>query len=109
VHLRGGRRAGVLALPRRALVTASAHNQTQLRRAEKAGAHIVFLSPVFPTASHPGAPVLSGLGFRNLARRAGRTTPFALGGINGNTIRRLGKFCAGAGAIEAFSVPEARL
>ncbi|MDD2794286.1 thiamine phosphate synthase [Acidocella sp.] len=103
VHLRGGRRAGVLLLPRHALVTASAHNLAQLRQAQKAGARIAFISPVFPTASHPGAPVLGGPGFRNLARRAGRANPFALGGINGASIRRLGKFCAGAGAIEALA------
>lgn len=108
VHLRGGRRGGVLPLPRHALVTASAHNPAQLRQAKKAGAHIAFISPVFPTASHPGAPVLGGLGFRNLARRAGQTKPFALGGINGGSIRQLGKFCTGAGAIEALATAAAR-
>lgn len=105
VHLRGGRRAGVLALPRRALITASAHDMAQLRRAKQAGARIAFISPVFSTTSHPGAPALGNFGFQNLARRAGETQPFALGGMNGASIRRLGKFCAGAGAIEAFSAP----
>ncbi len=102
VHLRGGQRHGFLPLPRHALVTASAHNQAQLHRAKRAGAKIIFISPVFSTASHPGAPVLGIYGFHALARRAGRAKPFALGGIEGNAVRRLGKSCAGAGAIEAL-------
>ncbi|GLR67701.1 hypothetical protein GCM10010909_23820 [Acidocella aquatica] len=105
VHLRGGRRGGVLPLPRRALVTASAHNQAQLHRARQAGAQIIFISPVFPTASHPGAAALGNLGFQTLARRAGRAKAFALGGINGYSIHRLGKTCPGGGAIEAFLLP----
>ncbi len=102
VHLRGGRRAGMLAPPRRALISASAHDGAELRRARKAGADIIFISPVFPTASHPGATGLGSLGFLNLARQAGGARAFALGGINGRSIRRLGKFCHGAGAIGAL-------
>ena len=102
VHLRGGQRHGFLPLSRHVLITASAHNQAQLHRAKRAGAKIVFISPVFPTASHPSAPVLGIYGFQTLARRAGRAKPFALGGIEGNTIRRLGDSCAGCGAIEAY-------
>ncbi|MDD2704045.1 MAG: thiamine phosphate synthase [Acidocella sp.] len=100
LHLRGGRRLGALGLPR--LVTASVHDATQLRRARRAGAKLLFISPVFPTASHPGGAVLGVLGWRRLAARAGAGRACALGGIGGASIRRLGPRCAGAGAIEAF-------
>ncbi len=99
LHLRGGRR-GLQRLPD--FVTASAHDAAQLHRARRAGAALVFISPVFATASHPGAPVLGGLGWRRMARLAGRAQAAALGGINGASIRRLGPACAAAGAIEAF-------
>ncbi len=99
LHLRGGRR-GVLRLPR--LVTASAHDAAELVRAKRAGAGLVFISPVHETKSHSGAPVLGAAGWRRLARLAGATNAAALGGISGQTIRALGKACAAVGAIEAF-------
>ncbi|WP_264797959.1 thiamine phosphate synthase, partial [Acidocella aminolytica] len=84
------------------LVSASVHNEAQMRRARRAGAELVFISPVFPTASHPGAVVLGGAGWRRLARQAGRIKPYALGGINGVNMKRTGLLCAGIGAIDAF-------
>jgi len=100
LHLRGGRRPAALKLPR--LVTSSAHATAELRRARRAGAALLFISPVFPTASHPGGEVLGALGWRRLAARAGVVRACALGGIDGGSIRRLGPRCAGAGAIEAL-------
>ncbi len=99
LHRRGGRR-GVLVLP--ALVTASAHNAQELLRARRAGATLLFISPVYATRSHPGAAVLGPAGWRRLARLAGRQKSAALGGITGQSLRALGPFCAAAGAIEAF-------
>ncbi|WP_298215101.1 thiamine phosphate synthase [Acidocella sp.] len=88
---------------RRGLRGASAHNHAELRQARRAGADFVFISPVFPTASHPGAPSLGAAGWRRLARLARPLRPFALGGINGARAATLGPACAGAGAIDAFS------
>jgi len=101
VHLRQGRRQ-LRAPPGGRLVTASAHNVAELRRARRAGADIVFISPVFPTTSHVGAVVLGVFGFLRMARAAGATKAYGLGGIDGDSVRRLGRFCAGAGAIDAF-------
>ena len=102
LHLRGGRRPGALKLPRGRLVTSSVHNGVELWRARRAGAGMVFCSPVFATASHSGAATLGVFGWLRLARMAGPAKPFALGGMDGRSVRRLGKICAGAGAIEAF-------
>jgi thiamine-phosphate pyrophosphorylase len=99
LHLRGGRR-GVLKLP--PLVTASAHNPLELARARRAGAGLLFISPVFPTKSHIGAEGLGVTGWRRLARLASGRTAAALGGVTGQSIRALGRGCAAVGAIEAF-------
>ncbi len=102
LHLRGGRRSGWLAPQRRQLLTSSVHSGSELVRARRAGAKILFCSPVFPTASHQNAPVLGAFGFCALARMAGPEKPYALGGIAGRSVLVLGKTCAGAGAIDAF-------
>jgi thiamine-phosphate pyrophosphorylase len=69
--------------PRRSpgLRTAPAHDVREMRAAERAGAALVFLSPVFPTQSHPGAPVLGRARFGLLARQA-RIPVIALGGMD---------------------------
>jgi thiamine-phosphate pyrophosphorylase len=61
--------------------TASAHDLAQIRAAEAAGAALVFLSPVFPTRSHPDAPTLGPEGFAALAAQT-RLPVVALGGMN---------------------------
>ncbi len=101
VHLRGGRWPDLLRPPGR-WVTASAHNGAQTRRARRAGADAIFISPVFPTASHPGGRAMGLFGFLALAHLAGPGKAYALGGIDGDNIHRLGRICAGAGAIDAF-------
>jgi len=101
VHLRGGRRAGYSPLPVR-YVTASVHNRAEVTRAKRTGADAMFCSPVFATASHPGARGLGVYGFRALSRAIRPAKPMALGGIDGKTVRLLGKHCAGVGAIGAF-------
>jgi thiamine-phosphate pyrophosphorylase len=102
VHLRGGRWPDVVR-PRRRLLTSSAHGTAELRRAARAGADLVFLSPAFATASHPGAGALGPARWSSLARRT--VLPVAaLGGIDGASMRRLPRLlCAGAGAIGALA------
>jgi thiamine-phosphate pyrophosphorylase len=94
VHLRAGLWPGYARV--RGLVTSSAHGGAEMRRARKAGANIVFLSPAFPTASHQGAPALGAARWARLS--AGHC--HALGGVTGENIRRLPAL--GAGAIGAL-------
>jgi thiamine-phosphate pyrophosphorylase len=103
VHLRGGRRAR-LALLGRGIVTASAHDVPEIRRARRAGADILFISPVFSTASHPGQAALGAVRWARLARAAGDANAYALGGVNGQTAKALARFCEGAGAIHALGM-----
>lgn len=85
------------------LVTAAAHTRGAIARAAGCGADAVLVSPVFPTASHPGAP---GLGVLRLARliRASPLPVYALGGITAATARRLaGSGVAGFAGIAGIS------
>lgn len=80
--------------PRDWLVTAAAHSPAALWRARRAGADAALLSPVFPTASHPGAPALGALRFAAWANEMPLPV-YALGGVNAGTARRL----TGRGAV----------
>ena len=105
LHLRDGRFPGTGRAWRKrgALLTSSAHDVASLRRAARAGAALAFLSPVFPTASHPGIPGLGPARWALLARRAALPVA-ALGGVEGRSARRLPpRYCAGAGAIGALA------
>lgn len=62
------------------LISASCHHQEELLLAEQQGADFVFLSPVFPTQSHPGEPSL-GLQKFNSLRTIISIPVLALGGI----------------------------
>src|SRR5690348_18254512 len=81
VHLRGGRWPGNQRR-RRILITSSAHGFADLRRAYRAGAALAFLSPAFPTLSHPEAGGLGPLRWSRMARAAPLPTA-ALGGVSG--------------------------
>jgi thiamine-phosphate pyrophosphorylase len=70
------------------LVTAAAHGPAALARAARAGADAALLAPVFPTASHPGAPAIGPLRFA-LWCRAAALPVYALGGIDAARARRL--------------------
>jgi thiamine-phosphate pyrophosphorylase len=74
----------------------------EVRRAAKAGADIVFISPVFATPSHPGAKGLGVVRWNNLARYRGRALAYALGGIDGQKINALARSCCGAGGVSSF-------
>jgi len=70
------------------LITVAAHSAPALRRAANAGAHAALLSPVFLTASHPGAKALGPLGFARLVH--GSPLPvYGLGGINAPNVAQL--------------------
>ncbi|WP_230292041.1 thiamine phosphate synthase [Croceicoccus sp. Ery5] len=71
-RLRGA--AGLLRL-------ATVHSMRELGAARRAGADLVFVSPVFPTRSHRGGAVLGPLRALMLARQAGGGA-IMLGGMN---------------------------
>jgi len=92
--------AGVPRRPRRGwLLTAAAHGRPALVAARRGGVDAALLSPVFPTASHAGAPDLGPLRFAALTRRAGLPV-LALGGVVAGNVHRLaGSGAAGIAAI----------
>lgn len=67
---------------------ATAHNGDEIEAAVSAGADGIFLSPVFPTASHPGAAHLGVRGFHALARQS-PIPVIALGGMDYERAREL--------------------
>jgi thiamine-phosphate pyrophosphorylase len=79
------------------VLSVAAHSRAALARAAGLGADAALLSPVFPTASHPGAPTLGATRFA-LWARAARLPVLALGGVNRCTARSL-RFAAGCAAI----------
>ncbi|HQT63081.1 MAG: thiamine phosphate synthase [Acidocella sp. 20-57-95] len=100
VHLRGGRWPGHVRTP--GLRTASAHNVPEIMSARRAQAGVIFISPAFATASHPGAKGLGGYGWRTLARQARPQKAYGLGGISGQRVKSLGPLCYGAASIRAL-------
>jgi thiamine-phosphate pyrophosphorylase len=92
---------------RNGLASAAAHDLRQLKAAERGGAHLVFLSPAFPTRSHPGARALGRIRFGAIARQA-RIPVIALGGMDarrGRGLRPLGAY--GWAGIDAWTPPMA--
>ncbi|BBO99552.1 Nudix family hydrolase [Sulfuriferula nivalis] len=61
-------------------VGASCHNADELSRAAQLGCDYALLSPVLPTASHPGAPTLGWDEFTRLSQQRSLAI-FALGGL----------------------------
>lgn len=70
------------------LVTVAAHSIPALRRAECYGADAALLSPVFPTASHPGSETLRPVRFAGLVQST-KLPVFALGGINADNCNQM--------------------
>ena len=79
------------------------HSFGEIRAAERNGAALLFLSPVYATRSHPDARALGLARFAWLARRT--TLPvIALGGMNAARGKRLASFGAyGWAGIDAWS------
>jgi thiamine-phosphate pyrophosphorylase len=68
--------------------SASAHNLRELKAAERSGAKLIFLSPAFPTRSHPGGRAHGPVRFGLIARHA-RVPVIALGGVDARNALRL--------------------
>lgn len=61
-------------------LSAACHDEGELELARRAGADLLFVSPVKPTASHPGAPTLGWEGLMRLCEES-RVPVYALGGM----------------------------
>jgi thiamine-phosphate pyrophosphorylase len=68
-------------VPEFKLLSAACHSEDQLAQAARVGADFVTLSPVLPTASHPGAPTLGWQRFGELLAHA-QVPVYALGGMS---------------------------
>lgn len=86
------------------LVSMPVHDVRELERAVRMGADAIFISPVFATRSHAGAPTMGPVGYRRLALMAERRgmVPLALGGMTRARASMLDP-CAGYGAIDQLS------
>ncbi|WP_051007217.1 thiamine phosphate synthase [Sphingomonas sp. PAMC 26621] len=65
-----------------------AHSVREGLAARRAGAEVVFVSPVYPTRTHPGAPTLGPVRAARIARAVGLPA-IALGGMNAARFRRV--------------------
>ncbi|GAO80782.1 MULTISPECIES: thiamine phosphate synthase [unclassified Sphingopyxis] len=74
----------------RLLLTMPVHDAAEARRARRSGADGVFISPLHPTRSHPGAPTLGRASWLRLARLSG-AKPIALGGMTLARLRALNR------------------
>lgn len=84
------------------LRSASVHDLAEIRRAEAAGADLLFLAPVYPTRSHPGAATLGVDRFGELAAAA-RLPVIALGGVTpSNAPELLERGAYGWAAVDAW-------
>jgi thiamine-phosphate pyrophosphorylase len=84
------------------LHSAPVHNHRELVEAERSGADVVLISPLFATRSHPGARPLGADRFAALVRQA-RVRVIALGGVwprHAGLVRRLG--ASGFAAIDGL-------
>lgn len=71
-----------------ALLSMAVHGRVALARARRLRPDLGFVSPAFPTESHPGAPALGPLRWAALARRL-PAPAVALGGVGARTAGRL--------------------
>ena len=86
------------------LITAAAHSARAVRSAERAGVDAVLVSPVFTTASHPGAPTLGRVRFARMVRDS-MLPVIALGGIgNANAAGLKNSGAVGLAAISALAI-----
>jgi thiamine-phosphate pyrophosphorylase len=90
------------------ILSFSCHSLKSVLRIEKLKADMIFVSPIFPTTSHPGAKII---GLRNLVKIAVKAKSsnyaakiYALGGINLTNLKSLRKLpISGFGAIDLFN------
>lgn len=91
-------------------ITMPVHNVREARAARRAQAQGVFISPLHPTRSHPGAPALGRAAWLRLARLAG-AQPVALGGMTparACALKRSGGLNSGWAAIDAWEEKAAK-
>jgi len=83
-------------------ISCACHNLEELRQAERIGADFAVVSPILPTATHPGASLLGWNGLQTLAEQASLPV-FALGGMRSSHVS-LAKKCGAQGiaAIRGF-------
>ena len=85
------------------ILTMPVHSLREIREAQRLGADLMFLSPVFATRSHLGARALGMIQFARLARLAGPTNVIALGGMTRNKAQTITHRVAyGWAGIDAF-------
>ena len=93
------RRAGV---PGAVLALAAHAGARPAARGRRLRPDLAFLSPIFPTRSHPGAPALGPLRWQSVARRLG-VPAAALGGVAAATAGRVPRRAAGLAAIDGLA------
>jgi thiamine-phosphate pyrophosphorylase len=102
-HNRTARRAGSGILLR----TAPVHSAREIAHGKRSKADMLFLSPLFATASHEGARPLGRHSFMALAQLCRSTSVIALGGITRQQGRSLDtRQIHGWAAIDAFRISE---
>jgi thiamine-phosphate pyrophosphorylase len=82
VGLRLWRRSG------RRLITTSAHSGRGVRRARHLRPDMIFVSPIFPSLSHPGRMALGTMWLARICRKSSSAIG-ALGGVTHHTLRAL--------------------
>ena len=80
LHSSAASLAGLIERPPTRLWAVSAHNARDLERASALGADVAFVSPVLPTAAHPGDQALGWDGLRALAASS-QVPVYAQGGL----------------------------
>lgn len=92
------------AAPGRHIMSMAAHGgQRGAARAWRLRVDCIFLSPLFPTQSHPGAPALGALRWMGLARSLPAPC-MALGGITPNRLCAVPRRAAGVAAIGGLAL-----
>lgn len=81
VQLNSAQLMALTTRPEMELVSASCHDRKELERAAELDLDFALLSPVMPTQSHPGAPVLGWAGFVRLVKDLPMPV-YALGGVS---------------------------
>lgn len=89
--------------PQRGLHSRAAHSRAEALAAGRAGADLLFVSPIFATRSHPGAPALGPQRAAMMIRGLG-VPAIALGGMDARRFKRLrGLGFHGWAAIDAWT------
>ncbi len=88
----------------RGAISSPVHSIPERIAAERRGARLIFVSPIFSTASHPGKGGIGPRGF-GVIRRGGTAPAIALGGMTPRRFRQLARIGAhGWAAIDALTI-----